>query len=118
MKKLLPLLLFVLLAFVGCQRGPATYQMSKSPREIATNAENFAKQVTRQSRHYNAEDWQVVVDQFVAMSKDFLGNRNVLTEDEIMRFDNARLQFISAVDTYGGEELVAQVKEAYGNIMQ
>lgn len=118
MKKLLPLLLFVLLAFAGCQRGPATYQMSKSPREIATNAENFAKQVTRQSRHYNAEDWQVVVDQFVAMSKDFLEQRSAMTEEEIMRFDYARLEFMSALDAAGDEALVAHVKELYGNIVQ
>ena len=92
--------------------------MSKDPRDFATNAETFTKQVAKYSKHYSAEEWQVAVEQFVAMSKDFVEKRSALTEDEIMRFDNARLQFISAVDANGNEELVAQVKELYGNIMQ
>lgn len=118
MKKLLPLLLFVLLAFAGCHHAPATYQVSNNSHEVAFNAENFAKQVAKHSKRYSAEEWQVAIEQFTAMSKDFVEKRAGMTEDEIMRFDNARLQFMSAVDANGGEALVAQVKEIYGRIMQ
>ena len=49
MKKVLPLLLFVLLAFASCQRGPAIYQMSENPKEMADNAEKFAKQTMKRA---------------------------------------------------------------------
>ena len=110
--------MFVLLVFAGCQRGPATYQKASSPREVAANAEKFAKQVEKQSKHYSAEDWQVAVEQFVVMSEDYVKNWRVLTQDEIMRFDNARLQFMKAIDTNGSEEIAAQVKKAYGELVQ
>lgn len=118
MKKLLPIVMFVLLAFAGCQRGPAMYQESNNPREIVPNAEKFVDQVSKQSKHYNAEDWQVVVNQFVCMGKDFWGNKNLLTESEIMRFDYARLEFMAAIDKNGNEDITAQVKKLYGELAQ
>ena len=41
-----------------------------------------------------------------------------MTNEEIMRFDNARLQFMSAVETNGSIEIAKQVKEAYSMVMQ
>ena len=117
MKKVLPLLLFVLLAFAGCQRGPAAYQKATNPRELAPNVEKFVNQVSKKSKHYTAEDWQFTLEQFVAMGKDFVENQPLMTEDEIMRYNNARLQFMSAVDAAGDEHLVALVKETYNNIV-
>ena len=110
--------MFVLLVFAGCQREPATYQKASGPREVAVNAEKFVKQVEKHSKHYSAEDWQVAVDQFVAMSKDYVENWRVLTKDEIMRFDNARLQFMKAIEANGTDDIAAQVKKAYGEIVQ
>lgn len=118
MKKILPIVMFVLLVFAGCQRGPATYQMANSPREVATNAEKFAKQVEKRSKHYSAEDWQVTLDQFVAMSKDYVGNWKIMTDDEIMRFDKARLQFMDAVHTNGSEDIAIEVKKIYGDLVR
>ena len=118
MKKLLPLMLFVLLAFAGCQREPATYQMAEKPREMAPNAEKFVKQVSKQSKHYNDEDWQNAVKQFILMSKNFVESRDEMTEDEIIRFDKARLQFMAAIDANGSEEIAKQVKEAYGRVSE
>ena len=111
-------MLFVLLAFAGCQRGPALYQPTENPREVAVNAEKFVKQVTKRAKNYTTEDWQNAVQQFVAMSKNYVESSRSLTEDEKMRFDNARLQFMAAVDATGNEALAAQVKEAYGSVMQ
>lgn len=118
MKKLLPLLLFVLLAFAGCQREPATYQVATNPRELAPNVEKFAKQVTKNSKHYTAEDWLFTVEQFVAMSKNYVEYSSALTEEETIRYNNARLQFMAAVADSGDEKLVAIIKEAYANVVQ
>ena len=118
MKKLLPLLLFVLLAFAGCQREPATYQMATNPREFVPNVEKFVKQVSKNAKHYKAEDWQVEVEQFVAMSKNYGEYSTALTEEEIMRYNNARLQFMAALNASGDENLVSEVKGIYSNIVQ
>lgn len=117
MKKVLPLLLFVLLAFAGCQKEPATYQLATNPRELAPNVEKFANQVTKKSKHYTAEDWQFTVEQFVAMSKNYVEYSSELTEEETIRYNNARLQFMLAVDAAGDEHLVALIKETYSNIV-
>ena len=118
MKKLLPVIMFVLLAFAGCQRELATYQMTENPREMAPNAEKFVKQVSKQSKHYDAKDWHFAVDGFILMSKNFVENRDAMTEEEIMRFDKARLQFMESVDANGSEEIAMLVKDAYSRAVQ
>lgn len=117
MKKVLPLLLFVLLAFAGCQRGPATYQITDNPREIAINAEKFVNQVEKLSKHYTTEDWDAAFDQFIMMSKNYFEFGRAMTQDEQMKYDNARLRFMAAIDANGTEDLTIRVKEAYANIM-
>lgn len=117
MKKVLPLLLFVLLAFAGCQRTPATYQMANNPKEMVANAEKFAKQVSKDSKHYSAEDWQVIEQQFVIMGKNYVENMQHMTEEERMRYDHARMDFMYAVGKNGGEELTARIKADYANII-
>ena len=117
MKKVFPLLLFVLLAFAGCQSGPTTYECAKTPREIAVNAEKFANQVEKKSKHYKAEDWDAAIEQFVAMNKNYMEHRNYLTNDEQMKFDNARLKFMHAIDANGNEDLAIRVKEEYARIL-
>ena len=118
MKKVLPLLLFVLLAFASCQRGPAIYQKSDNPKEMADNAEKFAKQTMRRSSSYNAEEWKVAVDQFAAMTKDFMDKKSFMSQEDVFRFDAARLSFIKAVDENGNDELVAQIKEIYSELIK
>ena len=117
MKKVLPLVLFVLLAIAGCQRGPATYEMTQNPREIAINAEKFANQVEKMSKHYGAEDWDAAIDQFVLMSKNYFEYSNALTNDEQMKYDKARVKIMHAIDTNGNEDLARRVKEEYAHIM-
>ena len=117
MKKVLPLLVFVMLAFAGCQRGPATYEYTKNPHEIAAHAEKFTKQVNKQSKHYTTEDWNFAIDQFVSMSKNYYEFGNLMTTEEQIRYDNARIQFTDAVFTNGSEEMAVQVKKVYSELM-
>ena len=110
MKKVLPLVLFVLLAFAGCQRGPATYEFSQNPRQISINAEKFVNQVEK-------KDWDVAIDEFVHMCKNYVEFANQLTQDEQMKYDNARVKFMHAIDVNGTEEMAKRVKEEYGRMM-
>ena len=118
MKKLLPIIMFVLLAFAGCQRGPAMFEKTDNPRDFVAHAEQFVKQVDKQSKHYDAQDWQAAVEQFVVMAKNFVECKTRMTNEEVMRYDYARLQFMSAIDKNGNEELAKQVKDEYGKIVQ
>ncbi len=117
MKKVLPLVLFVLLAFAGCQRGPATYEFSQNPRQISINAEKFVNQVEKKSKHYSAEDWDVAIDQFVHMCKNYVEFADQLTLDEQMKYDNARLKFMRAIDVNGNEDLAIRVKEEHARVL-
>lgn len=117
MKKYLPLLLFVLLAFAGCQSGPATYEMAKKPSDLVANAEKFVNQVEKKSKHYNAEEWNAAIDQFVAMSQNYIEMDGKLTTDERMKYDNARMKFMHAIDVNGNEDLAIRVKEEYARIL-
>ena len=116
MRKVLPLLVLVLLAF-GCQRGPATYEITDNPREVIPHAEKFVNQVEKKSKHYKAEDWNVAVDQFVAMSKNYIDKAAYLTNEEHMKFDNARVKFMKAIDANGSEEVAMQVKKGYAELI-
>ena len=117
MKKVLPLLLLALLAFAGCQRGPVTYEMSNNPRELVPHAEKFVNQVEKKSKHYTAEDWDAAVQQFVLMGKDFVETSSYLTQEELMKYDNARVKFMAAIDANGTEEVALKVKEEYSKLM-
>jgi hypothetical protein len=116
MKKVLPLLLFVLLAFAGCQRGPAIYKVADNPKEMADNAEQFAKQTAKRASSYTPEEWKVAVDQFITMTTDYVEKKPRMSQEDQFRFDAARLEFIKAVSENGNDELVAQIKEAYSQI--
>lgn len=116
MKKVLPLLLLVLMAFAGCQRGPVMYQMAEKPDEVVANAEKFVKQTTKQAKHYTTEEWQIAVDQFIAMSKNYFEWKNEMSQEDINRFIAARLDFMKAVQKDGNDELARTIKEAYNNI--
>ena len=116
MKKVLPLLMFVFLAFTGCQRGPVMYKMAEKPNEVAVNAEKFVKQTAKHAKHYTAEEWQVAVEQFIAMSKNYFECKNDMNQEDIDRFTAARLDFLKAVQKNGNEELALAIKEAYNNI--
>lgn len=116
MKKVFPLLLFVFLAFSSCQKGPVMYTIAEKPSEVATNAEKFVKQTEKRSSHYSAEDWQVAVEQFVAMSKNYVDKKSEMSEQEINRFTAARLNFMKSVQKSGTEDLARQIKEVYSRI--
>ena len=118
MKKVLPLLLLVAMAIAGCQRGPAKYETAENPRQLVSNVEKFVNQTEKSSKHYSTEDWQVAVEQFVVMSKDYAENLQYLTAEEQMRFDNARLKFMGAIDANGNMEIAKQVKEIYSKVME
>ena len=87
--------------------------MSENPREMADNAEKFAKQTTKRAASYTDEEWKVAVEQFIAMTKDYVEKKHRMSEADLNRVDAARLVFIKAVSENGSDELVAQIKEAY-----
>ena len=117
MKKYLPLLLFVLLAFAGCQSGPATFEKADNPREFVAHVEKFVNQVDKKSKHYNAEDWDAAINEFVRMSKNYVAIQNQFTPEDQMNYDNARMKFMYAIDANGTEEMVLKVKEEYARIL-
>jgi hypothetical protein len=116
MKKVLSLLLLVLMAFAGCQRGPVMYQMAEKPNEVAVNAEKFVKQTAKHAKHYTAEEWQVAVEQFIAMSKNCYEFKNEMSQEELDRFTAARLDFMKAIQKNGNDELARAIKEAFNSI--
>ena len=118
MKKVLPLLLMIMFAFAGCQSGPATYEMAENPQEIVAHAEKFVGQVSKKAKHYNAEDWDAAITQFIVMGKNYSDYKPFFSEQLQMQYDNARMEFIRAVDTNGGEELAIRVKKEYGAIFE
>ena len=118
MKKILPLMLLALLAFAGCQSGPATFEVTDDPHQVVTNAEKFVDQVSKKSKNYTVEEWDAAIDQFILMGKYYYKSKAVLSEEEQMRYDNARMKFIGAVDATGNEQFAISVKEEYGKIIQ
>ena len=117
MKKLIPLVLFVLLAFAGCNRGPVVYKVAERPNQVAPNAEEFAEQTAKRAKHYSAEDWGVAIEQFTAMCKDYKEKKMFMNQDDVIRYKDARLDFIKSVDLYGNLDLALQIKEIYSEIM-
>lgn len=117
MKKILPLVLFVLLAFAGCQSGPATFEKADNPSEFIAHVEKFVNQVDKKSKHYNAEDWDAAINEFLLMSKNYVAIKGKFTQDDQMKYDNARMKFIYAIDANGTEEMVLKVKEEYARIL-
>ena len=116
MKKVLPLLLIIMLAFAGCHSTPATYETAEKPQEIVDHAEKFVSQVSKKAKHYKAEDWDAAIYQFVQMGKNYYSYQPFFSEEQQMQYDNARMEFIHAVDTYGGAEMALRVKKEYGMI--
>ena len=110
-------MLLVLMAFASCQRGPVMYEMAEKPSQVINNVEKFVKQTEKKAKHYSAEDWRVAFEQFVAMAKNFVENKDAMKEEEVIRFDAARLEFMKTVTTNGNEELAAQIKEVYATII-
>ena len=115
-EKSIPTIVVCPVGFLGCQRGPAMYTIAENPAEVATNAEKFVKQTEKRSSHYTTEDWQVAVNQFVDMSKNFIDKRNYMSEDDVNRFTAARLNFMKSVQKNGNEDLARQIKEAYNRL--
>lgn len=116
MKKVLPLLLIVLLAFAGCNRSTATYQAANDPKEVAANAEKFVSQIEEKASKYNAEDWQKAADQFVAMCKDIKAKEKDMSQEDKERCKDARLKFVKVLGENGQNDLVAKCKEAFNQM--
>ncbi len=110
-------MLFALLAFAGCQSGPATYEMTQNPREFVPNVEKFVDKVEKKSKHYNTEDWDAAINEFGMMNKNYVAVRNNLTLDEQMKYDNARVKFMRAIGANGTEEMAMRVKEEYAKVL-
>ena len=92
------------------------YTIAENPAEVATNAEKFVKQTEKRSSHYTTEDWQVAVNQFVDMSKNFIDKKDYMCEEDVNRFTAVRLNFLKIVQKNGSDDLARQIKEAYNNL--
>lgn len=75
-------------------------------------------QVAHSQSQDNAEDWDAAIDQFVQMGKNYSKYQPFFSEQLQMQYDNARMEFIRAVDANGGEELALRVKKEYGAIFE
>lgn len=118
MKKFLPLLMFVLLAFVGCQPKPATYVDSEDPQTMLTNCEKFVNYTFDKSSKYTAEDWDVTVEQFVHMCKNYRACEWQLFEKDRERFQLDLNKFMQAVDATGNTDLALEIKAKYAEVME
>lgn len=116
MKKALPILLLMMLAFAGCNTEPAVYELADNPRQLCENAEKFANQVAKKSKHYDAEDWEFAIKEFVKMGKNGVEFSNAMSTEEQIRFDNARMKFVGAIDANRDEALSLHMKEEYAKI--
>lgn len=111
-------MLLVLMAFMGCNRGPAMFERPKDKSQFVSSVEKFVKQTEKKSKHYSAEDWKVAVEQFTVMSKEYVGVKDALSEQDQMRWDNARVKFMGVINANGTEEIAKQVKEIYSNVLR
>lgn len=116
MKKVLPLLLFVLLAFAGCHPTPAVYEESDDPQVVLENCEKFVNYTAEKCKKYNDEDWDKTVEQFVHMCKNYKTNEWQLFEKDRERFLECLHTLIVAVDASGKPEMSAEFKKAYAEV--
>ena len=116
MKKVLPLLLFALLAFASCNRGTATYQAANNPKEVVANAEKFVSQTAEKASKYSSEDWQKAADQFIAMCKDIKAKEKDMSQEDQDRCNKARIQFVNVLNENGQNDLVSKCKEAFNQM--
>lgn len=118
MKKYLPILLFVLLAFAGCNKKPAEYKLSVEGENIIENTDAFTSEVLKNGPKYSAEDWEFVTVQFGMMCKDYRENKWRLFENERNLYQQAWIKYIQAVDATNNPELAASTKKLYNEINQ
>lgn len=118
MKKYLPILLFVLLAFVGCDKKPAEYQLSIEGKNIIENTDAFTSEVLKNGPKYTAEDWEFVTVQFGMMCKDYKENEWRLFDNERNLYQQARMKYIQALDATNNPELQAANKKLFNDIFQ
>ena len=50
------------------------------------------------------------------MSKNCFENQSEMSQEDLSRFDRARVDFMKVVTASGSEELALQIKEIYANI--
>ena len=118
MKKYLPILLFVLLAFAGCDKKPAEYKLSVEGKNIIENTDAFTSEVLKNGPKYSAEDWEFVTEQFVMMCKDYKENEWRLFEADRNLYQQARAKYIKALDATNNPELQAANKKLFNNIFE
>ena len=111
-------MLLVLMAFMGCNRGPAMFECPTDKSQFINSAEKFVKQTEKKSKHYSDEDWKVAVEQFTVMSKEYVGVKDALSEQDQMCWDNARVKFMGVINANGTEEIAKEVKEIYSNVLR
>lgn len=116
MKKLLPLFVFVLLAFAGCHPQPAVYEYSNDPQTVMDNCEKFVNYTFDKSKRYNEEDWNATIVEFVHMCKNYKEYEFQLPVSDRERFQAGVVKFMKAVDANGIDSMAYDVKAKYAEV--
>ena len=109
-------MMLLLLALAGCHPTPATFEYSEDPQVVLANAEEFVNYTYEKSSKYNDEDWDVTVEQFINMCKNYKECEWQMFEKDRERFSLALNKFMQAVDATGNLDLAMEIKEHYARI--
>lgn len=111
MKKYLPILLLMMLAFVGCNSGPAIYEGSTS-ENLIKNSEKFVRQTERECSKYTWNEWGNSLQYYTHMLKDFSNLQTELNDNDKHEFRTIRIRYTEAVSKSGFEDSDAVVDKA------
>jgi hypothetical protein len=117
MKRYLPILVLMLFAFAGCNKGPATYE-SSDESNIIKNSSMFVKQTEKVCSKYTAEEWENSTKDFVHMCKDFLVCQENLSQDEINQFSEIRIKYTDAVAKNCDLNFLLKTKDLYNQLVK
>ena len=110
--------MFVLFAFAGCQPKPATYEYSDDPQVMLDNCDKFVNYTFEKSKKYTEEDWEVTIDQFIYMCKNYKTCEWQLFEPDRERFQANLVKFMKAVDATGDIDMALGIKERFSKVME
>lgn len=118
MKKLLPLFMFALLAFAGCQPEKAVYQESSNPKTVIRNCDKFVNCAIRNSKNYDAKDWSATIDEFFRMCKNYKSVEDQLPDKDKERFRIDLNKFMKVVDATGNADMAFDIKKRFAKVME
>lgn len=119
MKKYLPFLMLIALAFVGCNSGPAVYEDS-TPENFIKNSEKFVRQTEKNCSKYTSwDEWQKSLEYYTHMLKDFSNLKTELNDNDIQEFRKIRIRYCDATaktEFEDKEAVIEKAKDLYNRI--